>query len=450
MRGHRKTRFRPQVETVEGRQLLSTAVVEVLNQSSYKLTFDFRWGSNYAWTAVNEAPGQGYLFWTTYSNSLHPQVIYAPTTSPGSQMTVSLAQGYNPWNGSGNPPASAAKLYEFLNSGTGDTLYYIPPTEPATATGYSPAYGSLFGPNGPSYLDVQQGSAGDCWLMASLAEVAARDPQDIRNMFTYEGNTAVNGALVGLYRVRFFSPSGVPEYVNVDTELPAGGTYYDRTTSYFTHNNILWVALAEKAYAEASGYGYVRTSYLPSDSYSALDGGDPAWALQAITGKPASDFSVNPSNIAAAWNSGELIVLGTANPSSSYIVGDHAYAVVGYNPSSSMPYQVYNPWGTTSSGWAQGTYNGKPVYGLFVANGAFLSQNFIDQAIGFGAAQTDSSAGTVGNPSQDQDRLSAADSSSIRTTQGRHVELGERTVIDPMRVFHRKGSKAFMPFATSM
>jgi hypothetical protein len=361
-------------------------------------------------------------------------------------MTVSLAQGYNPWNGSGAPTASAAELYEFLNTRTGDTLYYIPPTEPATATGYSPAYGSLFGPNGPSYLDVQQGAAGDCWLEASLAEVAARDPQDIRNMFTYEGNTVVNGALVGLYRVRFYSPSGVPEYVNVDTELPAGGAYYDRTTSYLTHNNILWVALAEKAYAEAAGYGFVRTAYLPSDSYSALDGGDPAWALQAITGKPASDYSVNPGNIAAAWNAGELIVLGTNNPSSSYIVGDHAYAVVGYNPSSSMPYQVYNPWGTTSSGWAQG---GKPVYGLFSANGAFLSQNFSAQAIGFGTAHTDSSEGTVGNPSPDLDCPSAAESSSIRTTPGRFVEQGERTMIDPMRVFHRKDSKTFASFAPS-
>ena len=51
---------------------------------------------------------------------------------------------------------------------------------PAAATGYSNVNGTLFGPNGPSYLDVEQGGVGDCWLMASLAEVAARDPADVR------------------------------------------------------------------------------------------------------------------------------------------------------------------------------------------------------------------------------------------------------------------------------
>ena len=82
---------------------------------------------------------------------------------------------------------------------------------PAAATGYSPAPASapLFNNGGPSYLDVEQGAVGDCWLMASLAEVAARDPQDIKNMFTYDGTTVDNGATVGLYSVRFFNTSGV-------------------------------------------------------------------------------------------------------------------------------------------------------------------------------------------------------------------------------------------------
>jgi hypothetical protein len=231
MRGHRANRFRPQAEEVEARRLLSTAVVELLNKSSYTLTFDFRWGPNYSWTVVTEAPGQGELFWTTYSNSLSAQAVYNMTTAANSQITVSLAQGYNPWNGTGTPPASVAKLYEFLNTSTGVLLYNIPPSEPSAATGYSPASGSLFGPGGPSYLDVQQGAAGDCWLMASLAEVAARDPHDITNMFTYNGTIYVNGKQVGLYRVRFFSPSGAPEYVTVDTELPSGGTYYDRVAN---------------------------------------------------------------------------------------------------------------------------------------------------------------------------------------------------------------------------
>ena len=59
------------------------------------------------------------------------------------------------------------------------------------ATGYT-----LFGPNGPSYTDVAQGSAGDCWFLASLAETAARDPNIIQNMFINNGN--------GTWTVRFY------------------------------------------------------------------------------------------------------------------------------------------------------------------------------------------------------------------------------------------------------
>ncbi|MBV8265167.1 MAG: hypothetical protein JO252_02350, partial [Planctomycetaceae bacterium] len=198
---------------------------------------------------------------------------------------------------------------------------------PVAAAAYSPVYGPLFGANGPSYRDVQQGQLGDCWLLASLAEVAARDPSDIRNMFTDVGPAMENGSVVELYNVRLFNNAGAPEYVTVDTELPSGGDYYDHPV-----NDVLWVALAEKAYAQANGAGIVTTQNVGSDSYDALNEGFGSWALKAITGKPAIDYnSINPANIASAWTAGNLIVIGTSNnPSSSYIVGDHEYAVVGY------------------------------------------------------------------------------------------------------------------------
>jgi hypothetical protein len=91
------------------------------------------------------------------------------------------------------------------------------------ATAYSNVSGALFGANGPSYLDVQQGAVGDCWLLSSLAEVAARDPQDIRNMFTYAGTTVENGATVGLFNVRLYN-NGTPGSILADTELTSGAT----------------------------------------------------------------------------------------------------------------------------------------------------------------------------------------------------------------------------------
>jgi hypothetical protein len=249
---------------------------------------------------------------------------------------------------------------------------------PTALVAYSPVSGSLFGANGPSYLDVQEGDVGDCWLLAALAEVAARAPSAIENMFTYDGTAVENGSSVGIYTVRFFNYAGTAEYVTVDTELPAGGTFYDAPA-----NAVLWVALAEKAYAAANGAGFVTTSYLGSDSYAALNGGDPAWALQAVTGKSASDFDINPCKIASAYNEGQLVLLCTGNPVSSHIVSDHCYAVVGYNASSAKRFEVYNPWGTTASGMVEGD---PCVYGLFYARGTFVSRNFDAQPIGTGAA----------------------------------------------------------------
>jgi hypothetical protein len=249
---------------------------------------------------------------------------------------------------------------------------------PLAARAYAPARGSLFGANGPSFLDVQQGQEGDCWLISSLAAVAARNPSDIQSMFTPAGTTVEDGTTVSLYNVRLFDSGGTAHYVTVDTELPAGGSYYDSTAT-----GVMWVALAEKAYAEANGLGVVTTQHVGVDSYDALDSGNPAWALQAITGKAAGSYSINPTDIGAAWNSGQVVVLTTTNPADSHMVGGHAYALVGYDASGSYPYEVLNPWGgSASSMWCP---QDSKVYGQFWANAAFLSQNFSGESIGTGA-----------------------------------------------------------------
>lgn len=259
--------------------------------------------------------------------------------------------------------------------------------EPAAGVAYAPASGALFGAGGPVYSDVHQGAEGDCWLMASLAEVAARDPQDIRNMFTDKGAYQDNGATVEVYSVRFYNSAGAAESVNVDTELPDSGEYYDRV-----QNGVLWVALAEKAYAEANGMGYVTTQETGIDSYDALNGGDPGWGLQAITGRPANDYYADPSDVANAWNAGQLIVLGSSSGANDNygIVGDssgtHAYAVVGYNPSNNLPFELYNPWGVPG----EVLFNGHQVWGgVFDANAAAIANLFASESFGTGAQPTE-------------------------------------------------------------
>jgi hypothetical protein len=255
--------------------------------------------------------------------------------------------------------------------------------------------GSLFGSGGPVFTNVHQGAEGDCWLMSSLAAVAARDPADIVNMFQADGTAVENGVTVNLYKVRFFNSQGVANYVVVDSELPeytyGGSTYvaFDQV-----EGGPLWVALAEKAYAQADGKGWVSTGTgsASGDSYAALNGGLPSAALQAITGKSSGGYAINPANMAAAWNAGDIIVLGSSsNANDNLIVGDsegtHAYAVVNYTASSGTPFELYNPWGLSSVLNSEYNWNGHEVYaGPFNASSSLISQDFAEQFFGSAAA----------------------------------------------------------------
>lgn len=124
----------------------------------------------------------------------------------------------------GNPPTWKAIQSVTMPNPNPPVTEIDHPTEDLTST-YTVINGTLFGPNGPLYSDVYQGSLGDCWLEASFAEVAGRDPQLIRNMFTYLGLYDENGVTVQLYDVRFYNPSGQIRTVEVDNEFPVYNGY---------------------------------------------------------------------------------------------------------------------------------------------------------------------------------------------------------------------------------
>jgi hypothetical protein len=351
-------------------------------------------------TALVEINGGLYMLG---SNGPANETVYKYTGvgTSWAALTGSNTQVFQLINGSGNvymvaTNGGSPSVWQYTGSGTNWTpltgtslqnalvAWQLGLDHPIAATAYSPANGTLFGPSGPSYLDVQQGYVGDCWLMASLAETAARAPAYIKSMFIYDGTTVENGSTVGVYSVRLSTGSGVAQYVTVDTELPSGGSYYDRPVGgpgaiNGSASPVLWVSLAEKAYAEANGAGYVTTSNEYCNAYAATNGGWPQWALSAITNLPSKGYAFNPTDVVSAWNAGKLVVLCTTTPSSPYIVGDHCYALVNYNPSSSMPFEVFNPWGTDANGWAPGCSG--TVFGLFWGNAAFLSQNFSSESL---------------------------------------------------------------------
>ena len=205
----------------------------------------------------------------------------------------------------------------------------------------------------PSYLDVNQGSLGDCWFVATLAEVALQDPSAIELMITNNHN--------GTYGVRFFV-DGAADYVTVNNELPtasepwANGSYLAFANG--AKGDPLWAELVEKAFAElnAEPNAVHGDSGLASNAYEGIAGGFPENALAEITGQDSFTFTSNhlvadAATIGAAFDSGEEVELGTDIVPKEYrgdLVNSHVFEVVGYNASTDE-FTIHNPWGSASA-----------------------------------------------------------------------------------------------------
>jgi hypothetical protein len=115
--------------------------------------------------------------------------------------------------------------------------------------------------------------------------------------------------------------------------------------------NVLWVPLAEKAYAQLSQEGWSRAGDAsPANSYAAIDGGTGDVALQQIMGKASSwvvtlDIATT-LGIIAHLQSGDLVTLASqsSEPGKSHVISDHEYYVTGYNAGTGT-FTVVNPWG---------------------------------------------------------------------------------------------------------
>jgi hypothetical protein len=228
--------------------------------------------------------------------------------------------------------------------------WFLGADHPATTGGfsYAVASGTLFGA-GPSYTDIRQGLLDDCYFLAGLAETSLRSPATIRNMFIDNGD--------GTYTVRFFH-NGTPDYVTVDKYLPqrSDGTfaYANLATSLGNTNNKLWVALAEKAYAQLAASGWSRSANMPN-SYNSITIGWEGDAVNQLTGKQETYQALNNdwptfNALTGDFESGRYIGIDSRSSVQAGFVPNHVYVLVGYDPASHL-FTLYNPWGTTVYVW---------------------------------------------------------------------------------------------------
>lgn len=210
---------------------------------------------------------------------------------------------------------------------------------PTTSYAYQQVKGSLF-QNGVSYQDIKQGQINDCFFLVGLATTAVNSPTTIENMFIDNGDNS--------FTVRFFR-NQVADYVTVDKYLPTDASgylvYASSGSDAQSSANELWVALAEKAYAQLNESGWIFQDN--TNSYLGIgNNGFISEALEHITGKKTSASNdLNFSNIINAINAGELIGFGSKSTQvGENIVKGHAYALVGYN-SQTQQFTLFNPWG---------------------------------------------------------------------------------------------------------
>ena len=230
--------------------------------------------------------------------------------------------------------------------------------------------GSLF-QNGMSYLDIDQGNCGDCYFLANLAAAVLQSPTTIENMFIDNGDDT--------FTVRLFN-NGVADYVTVDRFLPTNGgqaAYAGWGGGWNTSaDNELWVALAEKAYAQFNQSGWIGQD--GSNSYNGLmgrpdrdgiNGGDAAislsqitgllsergWAARSVNNVPIDSRFLNQqiTNMIDHFNNGDMVTINTTAPqAASGIVGNHVYTLIGYDGAIDQ-FRVFNPWNYNDDGMAE-------------------------------------------------------------------------------------------------
>lgn len=226
---------------------------------------------------------------------------------------------------------------------------------------------SLWSTN-PSGQDVHQGSLGDCWLEASLVEIAQRNPDAIKNVFTDLGYYDENGTTVHCWSVRIYDRNYNAYNIIVDNEFAVNSS--GQWLANGNGSGQIWASLLEKAYAIAAQNGYVNTAMRPNNDYDCLNYGTASWALQAFTGHQSSqdvftkDASMNASMVDYYLNNNYYVCLETTNPTSGSIIALHEYSMQLAYPGT---YLIDNPWNVPDSGY----------YGsFFTCDATFLTQNF--------------------------------------------------------------------------
>ena len=229
---------------------------------------------------------------------------------------------------------------------------------------YATVTGGLF-VGGVSAEDINQGSAGTCYLVASMGAIAGVNGGLITDAVTDNGN--------GSYGVRFYL-DGAPVYVTVDRNVPVTGTNRVALSSNAEHSlsGESWASLIEKAYAQLNAQANINNakSWSGEASYQAVEGG---WAnpikqltnlsyryyssyyagvpdnfkTSEVTSADAGTYKQTIIDALAGGAVGWLASFGNTTDAGNgkrNLVSGHAFMLLGYDAGTDL-FTVRNPWG---------------------------------------------------------------------------------------------------------
>ncbi|KDB52262.1 hypothetical protein X805_21700 [Sphaerotilus natans subsp. natans DSM 6575] len=239
------------------------------------------------------------------------------------------------------------------------------PTWTGSAT-YTTLDAPLFSAAGPLASEINQGSIGDCYLMAAMIVTADDYASILETMFTDNGN--------GTWGVRFYAPNDEPMYVTVNNALPAWSTATADSGS-------LWVSLLEKAYVEWEVHYKGE-----QNTYDGISGGD-SRGFQAIMGRSSTYYNVTSHSVSAwttsvkntvvaALASGQEVMYGSsvnttdALTGKTELVGSHMFAVLGFDAATDE-FILQNPWSSQGGSTWIGTF-GMSAAELWVGSNNFI------------------------------------------------------------------------------
>jgi hypothetical protein len=246
----------------------------------------------------------------------------------------------------------------------------------AAATGLYQTFAAELFVGGANLLDVNQGSAGTCYLLAALAGVANSAPSALQSAFVSSGAVGDNR----VWGVRFYDTAGKEVWVTANDQLvvsePGADTAsYAKATGRDASGAVvpeLWVPLLEKAYAQANELGAFgrqndanamfaieggmaeavsnvvggRMTWLAEQAYNDINGNP---LLSAITAPEGSSIL---AEVTKAINAGQVVWVGSDNKTTdasgaTLWTGGHAFLALDPDPNNPNDTQirVYNPWG---------------------------------------------------------------------------------------------------------